>query len=118
MLCIDCGIGFEIIKSTACSPCPRAKGAPVFRLALLSLIDETDNSSGYAGSIVRLHAGRIKEDKSPSGCDQLPGVGQAAVCIQLWKLERRGFDRLPRGMLFEDLFSDGSCWISRDFMPY
>src|SRR5580704_16891114 len=103
MLCVDCGVGFEIVKATAGSPCPRAKGAPVFGFPRLSFIDETDDSAGDAGSIVSLHAGRVEENKSPTGRDQLPGVGQAAVFIQLWKLERCGLYRLPRGMLFEHL---------------
>ena len=55
-------------------------------------------------AVVGLHAGGIEADEAPSRGHELPFVGRIAVGVQLRRHEERGFlERLPRGVVREDL---------------
>src|SRR6478736_431177 len=103
MLGVDSGIRLKVVQSARGSPRPGSQCAPVLRLSWLPFVDQTDDSARDSCSIIGLDAGGIEECESPTSRNQLPRVGQSAILIQLRKLKRGSLDRLPRGMLLEDL---------------
>src|SRR5258708_6972963 len=104
MLRIDRRIGFEVIESATCAPCPGAQCAPVLRLSRLSFVYESDNAARETGTVIGLNAGRIEHYKAPSGGNQLPDIRQVSIFVQLRKRERRRLRQLPRRMLREHIF--------------
>src|SRR5580658_2847195 len=52
LLGVNRRIGFKIIESAARTPRPCAQNAPVFRLAILALVHQADDSSTKAGAVI------------------------------------------------------------------
>src|SRR5579871_2111944 len=71
VFCVDGRIGFEIVEAACCAPCPCAESAPVFRLAWLALVDQTDDASSDASAVVGLNARGVDGDVAPAVGDQL-----------------------------------------------
>src|SRR5215831_2250533 len=107
MFPIDRRIGFEVVQTAACAPSPGPQGAPVFRLARLSLVDQADDPTRNSRAIVSLRAGGVEQSESPTCSDELPRRGRIAVFRQLWKLKGCGLDRFPGRMLREDILKRG-----------
>src|SRR4029078_3748806 len=82
----DRAIALEIVERARCAPRPRAKSAPVVRVARLSVVHQTDDAARESGAVVGLDADWIEKRETPAVGDELIGGGRVASwCRRRWR---------------------------------